>query len=62
LIKSRFGRHVTVADFLCAGVAARISEETLDAVDELIRLIQTVAFGIPASSSCHSAARSPTTA
>ena len=37
LIKSRFGRHVTVADFLHAAAEAGISEETLDAVEELIR-------------------------
>jgi predicted CopG family antitoxin len=37
VIKSRFGRRVTAADLLRAAAEARISEETLDAVDELIR-------------------------
>jgi predicted CopG family antitoxin len=37
LIKARFARRFTAADFLRAAAEARISDETLDAVDELIR-------------------------
>jgi predicted CopG family antitoxin len=37
LIKSRFGQRFTAAEFLRAAAEARISKETLDAVDELIR-------------------------
>ncbi len=36
VIKSRFRRRVWTADLLRAAAEARISEETLDAVDELI--------------------------
>jgi predicted CopG family antitoxin len=37
VIKSRFGRSATAADLKRAAVEAKISAETLDAVDEVIR-------------------------
>jgi predicted CopG family antitoxin len=37
LIKARFGRSATAGDLITAAAEAKVSEETLDAIDEVIR-------------------------
>jgi len=37
LIKARFGRSSTTGDLIAAAAEANVSEETLDAIDEVIR-------------------------